>query len=235
MLECPASLIIVNASVPASPNRVRHVCRRECNTNSLGKRYFLFFPVPGRQTLACICAKLVPRSGFLGESPGNIHTFKYLLSANQTTNVKCCIQEKTELKPLFSTAIYVNRASASLPRAIEGKAISDQLTENRPWTSGERLLDKAREAGCDLPLIFAQFAKLEYWAVAEEINVAEERGEKMTHYRFSNLQRISGSTRQRNDLIVISTGKPLPNEYIRSYVFVKTPAFLHQKPGKKPH
>ncbi|MGO9325867.1 MAG: hypothetical protein ACLP07_15025 [Terracidiphilus sp.] len=139
------------------------------------------------------------------------------------------------MKPLFSTAIYVNRASASLPRAIEGKAISDQLKENRPWTSGERLLDKAREGGCDLPLIFAQYAKLEYWAVAEEIIVAEEGGEKVTRYRFSNLQRIPGRTRQRNDLTVISTGKPLPNDFIRSYSLVKTPDFLPPASGKKRH
>ncbi len=130
------------------------------------------------------------------------------------------------MKPLFETAIYVNRATESLSKAIKGKEISDPLIEFRSWTSGEKLFVKAQESGCDLPLIFAQYPKLEYWAIAEEIVVLEEDDKSVTRYRFSNLQRIPGRTRQRNDLTVISTGKPLPNDFIRSYSLVKTPDFL---------
>jgi hypothetical protein len=143
--------------------------------------------------------------------------------------------KETEVKPLFKTAIYVNRASASLPKAIEGKDISDPLIEHRAWTSGENLFAEARESGCDLALIFAQYETLEYWALAREIVVREEGGKRVTRYRFSNLQRITGRSRQRNDLTVISTSSRLPNDYIRSYVLVKTPDFLQRTPGKKPH
>lgn len=139
------------------------------------------------------------------------------------------------MNPIFKTAIYVNRASAKLKKAIQGKEISDPLIENRPWARGESLLAEARGSGCDLVLIFSQYPNLEYWAIAEEIVVMEVDGKKMTHYRFSSLQRIPGRLRQRNDLTVLSTGSRLPNEYIRSYVLVKTPTFLQQKRGKKPH
>ena len=139
------------------------------------------------------------------------------------------------MKPLFKTAIYVNRASASLPKAIDGKEVSDPLIEYRAWTSGESLLADARDRGFDLALIFAQYEKLEYWAIAEEIAVLEEDGKRVTRYRFSNLREVPGRNRQRNDLTVLSTGERLPNGYIRSYVLVKTPDFLEQKPGKKVH
>ena len=139
------------------------------------------------------------------------------------------------MKPLFKTAIYVNRASATLKKAIQGKEISDSLIENRPWASGEKIFAKASDSSCDLALIFAQYEKLEYWAVAREIVAGEEDGKRVTRYRFSNLQRIPGRTRQRNDLTVISTGRPLPNEFIRSYSLVQTPDFLLPASGKKRH
>src|SRR5581483_12110396 len=107
------------------------------------------------------------------------------------------------MKPLFRTAIYVNRASDSLPKAIDGNQVSEPLIEQRPWTSGERLFAEARESGCALALIFAQYAKLEYWAIAEEIAVLEENGKRVTRYRFSDLQRIPGRNRQRKDLTVV--------------------------------
>jgi len=137
------------------------------------------------------------------------------------------------MNPLFKTAIYVNRASATLKKAIQGKEISDPLIENRPWTRGESLLAEARDSGCDLALIFAQYETLEYWAIAREIVVLEDNAKKVTRYCFSNLNRIPGIRRQRNDLTVISTGSRLPNDFIRSYVLVKTPDFLRRKPDEK--
>jgi hypothetical protein len=138
-----------------------------------------------------------------------------------------CVEQETDMKQLFHTAIYVNRASESLPKAVEGKDISDALTEYRPWTSGKKLFDDARESGCDLALIFAQFSQLDYWAIAEDITVREDNdGKKVTNYRFSSLQKIPGRARYRSDLTVLTTGEPLPDAFIRSYVLVKTPAFL---------
>lgn len=128
------------------------------------------------------------------------------------------------MKPLFKTAIYVNRAVASLEEANHGKEASDWLTEHKAWTSGKKFFDEAHESGYDLALIFAQYRELGYWAIAEEIKV--DPAKKTTDYHFSNLQEIHG--RQRNDLTVLSTGEPLPNNFIRSYALVKTPDFLRR-------
>lgn len=130
-------------------------------------------------------------------------------------------------KPLFHTAIYVNRAPKNLREASHGKDTSDPLTEGKPWTKGERLLAQARDAGHELALIFGYYEKLEYWAVAREI-VVETNGEdkRVTRYRFAELQRIPGRRRERKDLTVASTNRALPNDFIKSYVLVQAPSFL---------
>lgn len=138
------------------------------------------------------------------------------------------------MKPLFPVAIYVNRTPEALVEAIRGKKISDRLVEHRPWTTGEKLLAKAHRKGFDVALIFAQYETLEYWAVAREIEIREEGDKKVTDYRFSDLQRIPGRRREREDLTVVSTQNPLPNEYIRSYVLVEKPGFLQSTPNRKP-
>jgi hypothetical protein len=74
--------------------------------------------------------------------------------------------------------------------------------------------------GKELPLIFAWFAELTFWAIATEILVNEDG----TSYRFAHLCPIKGC--HRNDLTLVNTGKPPPNNFIRSYALVKTPKFL---------
>jgi hypothetical protein len=124
----------------------------------------------------------------------------------------------------FQKAIYVNRASASLPKAIGKKKISDPITENKVWTSSKKFIDEAHANGCDLALIFAQYETLDYWAIAEEIKV--DPAQKTIDFSFSSLQRIPDPVRYRHDLMVVSTGEPLPDNFIRSYALVKTPDFL---------
>jgi hypothetical protein len=130
-------------------------------------------------------------------------------------------------KPLFHTAIYVNRAPTGLRKASHGKDTSDPLMEGKPWTKGERLLTQARDTGRELALIFGYYERLEYWAVAREI-VVETNGEdkRVTRYRFAELRRIRGRRRERKDLTVVSTNRPLPNDFIKSYVLVQAPGFL---------
>jgi hypothetical protein len=67
--------------------------------------------------------------------------------------------------------------------------------------------------------------------VASEIEIETEgTGKPVTRYRFSDLLPIPGR-RIRKDLIVVSTKKFLPNNFIRSYAIVRTPEFL--QPGKR--
>jgi hypothetical protein len=121
---------------------------------------------------------------------------------------------------LFRLAIYVNASSDGLQAANRGKEPSLPRTEKKRWTRGLQLLEEARSLGQELPLVFAHYAELTFWAVAREITVNEET----TDYRFVNLLPIRGF--RRSDLMVDSTASPLPDNFIRSYAVVRTPSFL---------
>jgi hypothetical protein len=94
------------------------------------------------------------------------------------------------------------------------------ITEKKRWVTGYKLFLQARDRGEELPLIFAQYAPLTFWAVARDITI----GQSTTDYQFVHLAPLHG--RRRSDLVVSSTGAPLPDEFIRSYAIVRTPDFL---------
>jgi hypothetical protein len=123
-------------------------------------------------------------------------------------------------RTLHPLAIYVNASSANLRAASRGANPSTPIEEGKRWTSGANQLSESRANGAILPLIFAQYRELSYWAQAATIELTESG----TLYSFVRLQPLSGHF--RNDLIVDSSGSSLPNEFIRSYAIVRTPSFL---------
>lgn len=124
------------------------------------------------------------------------------------------------MSTLFKSAIYVNASSNRLRAASRGSEPSLPLSEKKRWTSGQKLLAEARSRGEELPLIFAQYAPLTFWAVAREITLHQGA----TEYQFSDLRPLHGY--RRSDLAVVKTGAPLPDEFIRSYAVVQTPEFM---------
>ena len=130
---------------------------------------------------------------------------------------------------LFKTSVYVNASSNRLLAASRGGGPSLPLVEKKRWTTGCRLLDEARQRGEELPLVFSHFPNLTFWAVATDITVDENT----TEYCFRNLRRIRGY--RRRDLVVESTAAALPDEFIRSYALVRTPAFLAAGAGPQGH
>jgi len=124
------------------------------------------------------------------------------------------------MRDLFKSAIYVNASSDRLRDASRGSKPSVPITEKKRWATGLRLLTEARKRGQELPLIFAHYAPLTFWALARDITLHDST----TDYQFTNLQPLHGH--RRRDLIVESTDLPLPDEFIRSYAIVRTPSFL---------
>ncbi len=122
---------------------------------------------------------------------------------------------------LHASSVYVNAASTRLEAASRNGDTSLEIREGKRWVTGRALLVDARRSGAELPLIFAHYAELTYWALARAIEV-DETG---TTYTFSNLTPITAGFR-RNDLTVKSSGARLPDDFIRSYAIVETPPFL---------
>jgi hypothetical protein len=131
------------------------------------------------------------------------------------------------MKPLFSSAIYVNASSEHLLGASCGVRSSLPIREGKRWVTGYQWLQQAQLHGKSLPLIFAHYAELTFWAIATDIKVSETD----TTYRFAQLCQIRGH--RRSDLILENTGAALPDSFIRSYALVRTPKFLHSaKPAR---
>jgi hypothetical protein len=103
------------------------------------------------------------------------------------------------------------------------------ITEKKRWVTGYKFFLQARDRGEELPLIFAQYAPLTFWAVARNITI----GQSTTDYQFAHLAPLHG--RRRSDLVVVSTGAPLPDEFIRSYAIVRTADFLSLVTHKWPN
>jgi hypothetical protein len=127
------------------------------------------------------------------------------------------------MKPLYPSAIYVNASTEHLLAASCGDRPSKPIREGKRWVTGYQWYQDAKLKGQALPLIFAQYAALTFWAIATDINI----GEAETTYRFSHLCAVRG--RHRSDLTLENTGASLPNNFIRSYALVRTPQFLVPK------
>jgi 5-methylcytosine-specific restriction endonuclease McrA len=101
-----------------------------------------------------------------------------------------------------------------------------EFTERGPWTTGNRILQEARQSAHRVPLLFAPaeadiIGGVIYWALIDDITLTRLN----TIVRFSGLQRIPKKW-PLSSLIKLSTGEPLSNNYIRPYVPCRTPSFL---------
>ena len=170
---------------------------------------FGFNPVRGKRTLAGLRSVI--------QGAGATHPDRFTTNEGGTTRVTA----------LFKSAIYVNASPDRLSAASRGSEPSLPITEKKRWTGGHKLLLEARSRGEELPLIFAHYAPLTFWALAREVILHEST----TEYCFAELCPLNGY--RRRDLVVESTGAPLPDEFIRSYALVHTPKFLSARsPGE---
>jgi hypothetical protein len=121
--------------------------------------------------------------------------------------------------------IYAIRHSEQLDH-VYGTSRIGEFQENTNWKTGKKLFEDAQADGEILPIIFGAAEAnlgLIYWARLTGVQV-DDAGETTT-YLFTNLARIAPA-RDKNDLTVVSTGLPLPNDYIRSYVLCETPIWV---------
>jgi hypothetical protein len=87
------------------------------------------------------------------------------------------------MPPLFQFAVYVNASSDRLVSASRGASASLVITEKKRWVTGYKFFRQARDRGEELPLVFAQYAPLTFWAVARDITI----GQSTTDYQFAHL------------------------------------------------
>ena len=131
--------------------------------------------------------------------------------------------QRNTVRPLAPSCVYTIAHLEKLERIAASGGIG-VLTEGKQWTSASRLLGEARDAGTDLPVVFADATdctRLLYWAVLTRIQVASDA----TRYSFERLQPLRGHHAPQ-ELLLLSTGRRIAAHYIRPYALCQTPPFL---------
>lgn len=143
--------------------------------------------------------------------------------AHEPQNGQSCESGPTT-KGIFSSAIYTITHPEKLEAILDQEGGSGTLTESKPWTSGLKLLEQARKANLDLPVLFADAldcSRLLFWARLTDIDITAGG----TRYTFERLTRLPGR-RSTQELVLLSTGQTIAPGYIRPYALCQTPRFV---------
>ena len=120
-------------------------------------------------------------------------------------------------------AVYTTIAVERLEMASRADESSEPLTEEKRWVSAKALLEEARAAGEDMPIIFSDSrdcSVLIRWAVLQDVVV----GPANTTFRFARLAPLREHSTQ--ELVLRSSGQNIAPNFIRPYALCETPAFL---------
>jgi len=125
--------------------------------------------------------------------------------------------------PLADYSVYAIKSRPDIDRAIANGG-KGTFIENKRWIAVERLFRTAQREQTPM-LVLLGYAEdtdgVRYWATLTDVTVDGDR----TVYKFDNLTKILPK-RSLSFLTLKSTGKPLSNEFIRSYAICQTPSFI---------
>ena len=128
-------------------------------------------------------------------------------------------------QPLSPFCIYTIRQQHDLDKAYRTGG-SSGFTENKVWTTGQRLFLEAKKHGQRMLVIFASADvtdKLLYYAVLS--NLVIDEASSTTSYQFNHLEPVKGDL-PLSSLRLRSTNRPLSDDYIRPYAICHTPSFI---------
>jgi len=129
--------------------------------------------------------------------------------------------------PYYPFCIYTIRHTQELTAVYQGGG-AGTFTEKKKWKSGLELLLAARQAGQKLLVVFAPaeaVTGLIYYAILKDIQFREDGVAAFTDYNFTELTPILPSP-LINSLVLMESGRPLSENFIRPYAICHTPEFL---------
>src|SRR5262245_40757915 len=99
-----------------------------------------------------------------------------------------------------------------------------QFRESKPWVTARRLWQRSQKAGDPVAVLFADAAgdsgRLLYWGLLTGVVIDKEHG--VTGYTVDQVRPMSAG-HSKEDLVLVSTGKPISPRFIRSYAICHTP------------
>jgi hypothetical protein len=123
-------------------------------------------------------------------------------------------------KRLHSYCIYTTVSPKKL------KAVDGEITESKTWRTGLSLLQKARDAGEDLAIVFSDAVSdceaLVAWAIVSDI----QTNDGITKCTFEKRKNLPRGKHLTQELRLRSTGRNIAPGFIRPYALCHTPAYL---------
>jgi hypothetical protein len=104
-----------------------------------------------------------------------------------------------------------------------------KFEEGARWVAAAKLLRQAKATGRSLPIVFApaeEIWELIYRGTINSISPIVDPKGKRTRIVVTDLKPFRGNRPNKTDLVVISTGRPIPEGDIRPYRLCRTPDFL---------
>jgi hypothetical protein len=126
-------------------------------------------------------------------------------------------------RQLFEFSVYTIVHKNKLDEAVRSGG-NITVREEKAWTTGYDLLSKAKAAGAEMPVVFADAtdcSRLLYWGILTEVVIEDQT----TKYSVKQMQEINGSHSPQK-LLLKSTGKQIAPNFIRPYAICRTPSFL---------
>jgi hypothetical protein len=145
-------------------------------------------------------------------------------SREAISNTESAKQKAVKLsQPLSEFCVYTIVNGTILDcDAKQGGAVN--YLEKRFWITAVKLLEKARDEGMRMPVIFGdanECCRLRYWGLLIEIDV-QDCG---THYTVDSLRKLGKHRTQ--ELVLRSTRKHIAPNFIKPYAICMTPKFLN--------
>jgi len=151
--------------------------------------------------------------------------------------VSCNAQFHRKHDDFMEYCVYTIRHSHDIKTAYN-KGGKGKFTENRPWTTAEKIFMKAKKAGSIFPIVFGyaeRIHKVKYWARVTDIKISIGKdGKKNTTYSFDRLSRIPDK-RYIKDLVLKSTRKTISPGFIRPLAVCITPDYILQLSKAQAH
>lgn len=124
---------------------------------------------------------------------------------------------------LSKQCIYtIVNAKALEKAAAHGRATS--FSEKKQWVTGYTLLQKAAAANASMPVLFADAvdcSRLLYWGLLTKVQV-QDTG---TKFYVDRVRKLKGRHTPQ-ELLLLSSGKHIAENFIRPYAICHTPSFI---------
>jgi len=127
-------------------------------------------------------------------------------------------------KAIFEFCIYTIVHGERLAKIARNSG-RGSFEERKPWVTGQKLWQRAREKRQVMPVLFADAtdcSRLLFWGVLTRVSVQGDT----TRFSVDQLRKLKGR-HEPQELVLRRTGETIAPHFIRPYAICRTPRFVN--------